>query len=29
MAYRDERRAVGDQSADHVLVYLCSMTDPD
>ena len=28
LAYRDERRAAGDHSADHVLVYLCSMTDP-
>ncbi len=26
--YRDERRAVGDTSADWLMVYLCSMRDP-
>jgi uncharacterized protein (DUF1015 family) len=26
--YRDERRAVGDSSADWLMVYLCSMNDP-
>ncbi|MFA4965250.1 MAG: DUF1015 domain-containing protein [Thermoleophilia bacterium] len=28
LAYRDERRAAGDQSADTLMVYLCAMTDP-
>ena len=28
LAYRDERRAAGDHSADEVMVYLCSMQDP-
>jgi uncharacterized protein (DUF1015 family) len=28
LAYRDERRAVGDHSADTLMVYLCSMRDP-
>ena len=27
-AYRDERRATGDHSADEIMVYLCSMQDP-
>ncbi len=28
LAYRDERRAVGDHSADTMMVYLCGMKDP-
>ena len=28
LAYRDERRAAGDQSADRVMVFLSSMDDP-
>jgi uncharacterized protein (DUF1015 family) len=28
LAYRDERRAAGDRSADTLMVYLCSMSDP-
>jgi uncharacterized protein (DUF1015 family) len=28
LAYRNERRAAGDHSADHVLAYFCSMNDP-
>jgi uncharacterized protein (DUF1015 family) len=28
LAYRDERRAVGDHTADTMMVYLCGMTDP-
>ena len=28
LAYRDERRAAGDHSADEVMVYLCGMQDP-
>jgi uncharacterized protein (DUF1015 family) len=28
LAYRDERRAAGDLSADTLMVYLCSMSDP-
>jgi uncharacterized protein (DUF1015 family) len=28
LAYRDERRAAGDHSADTMMVYLCSMSDP-
>jgi uncharacterized protein (DUF1015 family) len=28
LAYRDERRAVGDGSADTLMVYLCGMSDP-
>jgi uncharacterized protein (DUF1015 family) len=28
LAYRDERRAAGDHSADTVMAYLCSMQDP-
>lgn len=28
LAYRDERRAVGDHSADTMMVYLCGMNDP-
>ncbi|MEZ5125862.1 MAG: DUF1015 domain-containing protein [Thermoleophilia bacterium] len=28
LAYRDERRAGGDHSADSLMVYLCSMDDP-
>jgi uncharacterized protein (DUF1015 family) len=28
LAYRDERRAGGDKSADMLMVYLCSMNDP-
>jgi len=28
LAYRDERRARGDHSADTVMVYLCSLADP-
>jgi len=28
LAYRDERRAAGDGSADTLMVYLCSMSDP-
>ena len=28
LAYRDERRAVGDRSADTMMVYLCAMNDP-
>ena len=28
LAYRDERRAAGDHSADTLLVYLCSTADP-
>lgn len=28
LAYRDERRAAGDDRADHLAVYLCSMRDP-
>jgi uncharacterized protein (DUF1015 family) len=28
LAYRDERRAQGDHSADTLMVYLCSMSDP-
>jgi uncharacterized protein (DUF1015 family) len=28
LAYRDERRAAGDHSADTLMVYLCSMDDP-
>ena len=28
LAYRDERRAAGDHSADTLMVYLCSMSDP-
>jgi uncharacterized protein (DUF1015 family) len=28
LAYRDERRADGDHSADTLMVYLCSMSDP-
>ena len=28
VAYRDERRAAGDHSADELMVYLCSMRDP-
>jgi len=28
LAYRDERRAVGDSSADTLMVYLCSLADP-
>ena len=28
LAYRDERRAAGDHSADTLMVYLCSMNDP-
>jgi uncharacterized protein (DUF1015 family) len=28
LAYRDERRAAGDHSADTLMVYLCAMTDP-
>jgi uncharacterized protein (DUF1015 family) len=28
LAYRDERRALGDFSADTLMVYLCSLTDP-
>ena len=28
LAYRDERRALGDSSADTMMVYLCSLSDP-
>jgi uncharacterized protein (DUF1015 family) len=28
LAYRDERRAVGDAGADTLMVYLCSLADP-
>ncbi len=28
LAYRDERRAAGEHSADTLMVYLCSMSDP-
>ena len=28
LAYRDERRAAGDHSADTLMVYLCCMSDP-
>ena len=28
LAYRDERRAMGDFSADTLMVYLCSLSDP-
>ena len=28
LAYRDERRAAGDHSADTLMVYLCSLSDP-
>ena len=28
LAYRDERRRAGDHSADTLMVYLCSMSDP-
>ena len=28
LAYREERRAVGDHSADSLMVYVCSMRDP-
>ena len=28
LAYRDERRAAGDHSADTLMVYLCGMSDP-
>jgi uncharacterized protein (DUF1015 family) len=28
LAYRDERRAAGDHSADTLMVYLCSLNDP-
>jgi uncharacterized protein (DUF1015 family) len=28
LAYRDERRAAGDFSADTLMVYLCSLSDP-
>lgn len=28
LAYREERRALGDTSADFILAYLCSMRDP-
>ncbi|MCX6363332.1 MAG: DUF1015 domain-containing protein [Actinobacteria bacterium] len=28
LAYRDERRGAGDHSADTLMVYLCSMSDP-
>ncbi len=28
LAYRDERRAAGDTSADTLMVYLCSLEDP-
>src|SRR2546428_634304 len=28
LAYRDERRALGQHDAEHVLVYLCSLEDP-
>ena len=28
LAYRDERRLVGDHSADTMMVYLCGMNDP-
>lgn len=28
LAYRDERRALGDHSADTLMVYLCGMDDP-
>jgi uncharacterized protein (DUF1015 family) len=28
LAYRDERRAAGDRSADTMMVYLCAMNDP-
>jgi len=28
LAYRDERRAAGDSSADTLMVYLCSLSDP-
>jgi uncharacterized protein (DUF1015 family) len=28
LAYRDERRAAGDASADTLMVYLCSLNDP-
>ena len=28
LAYRDERRAAGDASADTLMVYLCSLSDP-
>jgi len=28
LAYRDERRAAGDHSADTMMVYLCGMNDP-
>ena len=28
LAYRDERRAAGDSSADTLMVYLCSLRDP-
>ncbi len=28
LAYRDERRAAGDHSADMLMVYLCSLSDP-
>jgi len=28
LAYRDERRALGDHSADYVMAYFCSMADP-
>jgi uncharacterized protein (DUF1015 family) len=28
LAYRDEQRALGDRSADTLMVYLCSMSDP-
>jgi uncharacterized protein (DUF1015 family) len=28
LAYRDERRAAGDHSADTMMVYLCGMSDP-
>ena len=28
LAYRQERRAAGDHSADTLMVYLCSMDDP-
>ena len=28
LAYREERRAMGDSSADTLMVYLCSLSDP-
>ena len=28
LAYRDERRAAGDHSADTLMVYICSLSDP-